>query len=333
MNIYKLLKYNKLIKNFRIKSAGIFVLHALGKRYLAIYFDPVLACNLRCQMCYFSDEEIRKTMKGVLPQEHIALLGNAFFHRAIKLQIGCGAEPSLYKYNVEVIRLAKKKGVPYISMTSNGNLLSKDDLKSFFAAGLDELTLSMHGVYRETYEKLMTNANYDKFHEILTSVTELKKQFPNVKLRINYTVNKDNLMELSDLFVLYGKYSIDILQMRPIQQLGDTEYHNFSIEPIIQHYEETIGKVSAICKERMMMCLAPTLKSLIDPNNKNHLVVESTYCYISPKYIWRDDFDLINDTYELYSKRTNLGKLLFYDIFRKKSDYDSDIRNLNYTVS
>lgn len=333
MNIYKLLKYNKLIKNFRIKSAGIFVLHALGKRYLAIYFDPVLACNLRCQMCYFSDEEIRKTMKGVLPQEHISKLGNAFFHRAIKLQIGCGAEPSLYKYNVEVIRLAKKKGVPYISMTSNGNLLSKDDLKSFFAAGLDELTLSMHGVYRETYEKLMTNANYDKFHEILTSVTELKKQFPNVKLRINYTVNKDNLMELSDLFVLYGKYSIDILQMRPIQQLGDTEYHNFSIEPIIQHYEETIGKVSAICKERMMMCLAPTLKSLIDPNNKNHLVVESTYCYISPKYIWRDDFDLINDTYELYSKRTNLGKLLFYDVFRKKSDYDSDIRNLNYTVS
>jgi molybdenum cofactor biosynthesis enzyme MoaA len=333
VNIYKILKYNKLIKNFRIKSAGIFVLHALGKRYLAIYFDPVLACNLRCQMCYFSDEEIRKTMKGVLPQEHISLLGNAFFHRAIKLQIGCGAEPSLYKHNVEVIKLAKQKGVPYISMTSNGNLLSKDDLQSFFAAGLDELTLSMHGVYRETYEKLMTNANYDKFHEILTAVTALKQQFPNIKLRINYTVNKDNLMELSDLFVLYGKYSIDILQMRPIQQLGDTEYHNFSIEPIIQHYEETIGKVSTICKERKMVCLAPTLKSLIEPNNKNHLVVESTYCYISPKYIWRDDFDLINDTYELYSKRTNLGKLLFYDIFRKKSDYDSDIRNLNYTVS
>ncbi len=333
MNIYKLLKYNKLIKNFRIKSAGIFVLHALGKRYLAIYFDPVLACNLRCQMCYFSDEEIRKTMKGILPQEHISKLGNAFFHRAIKLQIGCGAEPSLYKHNVEVIKLAKQKGVPYISMTSNGNLLSKDDLQSFFAAGLDELTLSMHGVYRETYEKLMTNASYDKFHEILTAVTELKQQFPNVKLRINYTVNNDNLMELSDLFELYGKYSIDILQMRPIQQLGDTAYHNFSIEPIIQHYAETIGKVSAICKERKMMCLAPTLKSLVEPDNKNHLVVESTYCYISPKISWQDDFNLETDSYESYARRVNLSKTLFKDIFRKKSDYQSGIKNLNYTVS
>jgi hypothetical protein len=47
MDIYKLLKFNQKIKNHRIKFFGIWLLSVLNKRYLAIQFDPVLACNLR----------------------------------------------------------------------------------------------------------------------------------------------------------------------------------------------------------------------------------------------------------------------------------------------
>jgi MoaA/NifB/PqqE/SkfB family radical SAM enzyme len=59
-NIYFLFKVNRLIKSFRIKSLGIYFLHLFGKRYYGIFLDPVYACNLRCRMCYFSDEEKRK---------------------------------------------------------------------------------------------------------------------------------------------------------------------------------------------------------------------------------------------------------------------------------
>jgi MoaA/NifB/PqqE/SkfB family radical SAM enzyme len=333
VNIYTLLKLNKLITNYRLKSFGVYLLHTLGKRYLSIYFDPVLGCNLRCRMCYFSDEEVRKSMNGVLPKERINLISNALFHRALKLQIGCGAEPSLYKYNTEIIAAAKSKGIPYISMTSNGNLLTKEDLHAFFAAGLNEITLSMHGVYRETYEKLMTNASYDKFHAMLQAFTELKAQFPNVRLRINYTINQDNLMELSDLFELYQQYAIDIIQLRPIQKIGNSDYTNFSIDSLIENYNQTIGKVSDLCKQRDITCIAPTLKLLTKESTKNNMLFENTYCYVSPKYAWQDDFDPETESYESYSKRVGFGKLLWRDIFRKKSDYNSDTRNLNYTVS
>lgn len=333
MNIYTILKLNKFVTNYRLKSLGVYLLHKAGKRYLSIYFDPVLGCNLRCQMCYFSDEEVRKTMNGVLPQERIELISKALFHRALKLQIGCGAEPSLYKHNTEIIATARAQGIPYISMTSNGNLLTKEDLRSFFAAGLDEITLSMHGVYRETYEKLMTNAKYEKFHEILQAFTELKKEFPRVKLRINYTINKDNLMELGDMFEHFGEYTIDIIQLRPIQQLGNTAYHDFSIRPLIDNYAETIGKVAEECKIRQITCIAPTLKLLCKTSTTNNLLFENAYCYVSPKYAWQDDFDPEKETYESYSKRVHFGKTLWKDIFRKKSDYNSDTRNLNYTVS
>lgn len=79
-NIYFLLKINRYVKNIRIKNPGIFLLHLLGKRYIAIFLDPVYACNLRCCMCYFSDDGKRKTMPhGKLKQEELRRLADAFF--------------------------------------------------------------------------------------------------------------------------------------------------------------------------------------------------------------------------------------------------------------
>ena len=62
MDVYKLLKLNRKIKNYRIKFIAIWLLHVLNKRYLAVNLDPVLACNLRCKMCYFTDKEYVKKL-------------------------------------------------------------------------------------------------------------------------------------------------------------------------------------------------------------------------------------------------------------------------------
>ncbi len=331
--IYKLLKYNNLIKNYRIKSFGIYLLHLLRRRYLAIFFDPSLSCNLRCQMCYFSDIEKRKKMQGVFPKENLIRLADALFHRALKLQIGCGAEPTLYKYNHEIITLAKQRGVPYISLTTNGNLLDKQTLKTWIEIGLNEITLSLHGVHKETYEKLMTNASYEKFTSLLEAVTELKNEFQDFNVRINYTINNDNLDELADFFNQFGSYAIDIIQLRPIQKMGDTAYSDFSIESLVLKYDLTIGKVIKECHSRKITCLAPSLQSLKYENNSSSMLAQSTYCYVSPNYIWQDDFDYQHETFEQYAFRKKLGKQLFKEVFRKKSDYSSNKRNLNYSVN
>ncbi|WP_262920273.1 radical SAM protein [Parabacteroides sp. FAFU027] len=331
--IYKLLKYSKIIKSHRVKSFGIYLLYLLRRRYLAIFFDPVLNCNLRCQMCYFSDSEKRKKMQGIFPKDNLIKLSDALFHRALKLQIGCGAEPSLYKHNQEIILLAKEKGIPFISMTSNGNLLDKKTVKTFIESGLNELTLSLHGVKKETYEHLMTNASYDRFLSILEAVRELKEDYPNFQLRINYTINNSNIDELALFFDKFGHIPINVIQLRPIQKMGETAYADFSIEGIIQKYDQTIGKVINECHKRNITCIAPTLQLLQKDNNNDSMLVESTYCYISPNYIWRNDFDYLNETFEQYSSRTQMNKLLWNEIFRKKSDYISNKRNLNYTVN
>ena len=87
MDIYKILKFNNAIKNHRVKFLGLWLLSVLNKRYLAIQLDPVLACNLRCKMCYFTDDDyVRKNMKGIFKEENIKEIANAIFKNALKLQ-------------------------------------------------------------------------------------------------------------------------------------------------------------------------------------------------------------------------------------------------------
>lgn len=70
MNIYKLLKVYQKIKSPKVKLLGILALHITKRRYLSLNIDPALACNFRCRMCYFSDNEAaRKNKKSKLQRK------------------------------------------------------------------------------------------------------------------------------------------------------------------------------------------------------------------------------------------------------------------------
>jgi len=329
--VYFLLKLNRVIKSARIKSLGIFFLHVFKRRYIGIFLDPVLACNLRCRMCYFSDEAKRKELKGRFSDEELLLVANAFFHRALKLQIGCGAEPSLYKHNVEIIRLAKKTHIPYISLTTNGILFSEEDLRQLVEAGLNEITLSLHGVKKETYEYFMSGASFDKFCEVLQALNDIKKEYLHLKIRINYTVNKDNLEDLRDFFNVFGTHHFDIIQVRPIQEIGNSDYHNFSWSDIYERYDEIISSFKNKCIEKNITCLIPNKHDLVKSSNEESSVSEQTYCYVSPRGIWENDFDIQKDTFETYSKRKHLAWVYFKKVFERKSKKTTK-RSLNYEV-
>jgi molybdenum cofactor biosynthesis enzyme MoaA len=283
-------------------------------------------------MCYFSDENYRKTHQSrKFTDDEIEKIANVFFKRALKLQIGCGAEPSLFQNNEKIIRLAKEKKVPYISMTTNANLLKDEDWKSFIDSGLDEVTLSLHGVKKENYEYFMTNASYELFLASLQALTKLKKQNPQFKIRINYTVNKDNLEELAYFFEIFKNYHFDILQIRPIQKIGDSDYNDFSWNSIIEQYDSIIGKLRQEAIIRQITFIAPEKKDLTKSENENSSIADSTNFYVSSRSCWEDGFDLQKDTYESYSKRTHLGRRLFKRIFQKSNNKTKKI--LNYKIN
>ena len=331
MNIYKLLKINRLIKNHRIKFFGLFLLHKLGKRYLAVNLDPVLACNLRCKMCYFTDTEYVKKMKGQFKKEELNLVAKAIFGRALKLQIGCGTEPTLYKNLAELVQLGNDYRVPYLSLTTNANLLTYEKIESLLKAGLNEFTISLHGVYKESYEDFMGKGDYEKFHSAFNAFQKLKQKY-DFKVRINYTFNVDNFYEVKDIFKYFNPESFDILQIRPIKKLGNTEYQNFDISPLAKDYPEVIYKLKTVCKANEIILMAPENLSLLEKENPSSFIYDYTFCYVSPRSFWKRGFDWKNQSFEEFSNSIGWGRTLFQNIFKSKKELTSLKNSLNYEI-
>ncbi|GAA4940354.1 hypothetical protein GCM10023314_11460 [Algibacter agarivorans] len=331
MNVYKLLKLNRKIKNYRLKFFAIWLLHVFNKRYLAVNLDPVLACNLRCKMCYFTDKEYVKKLKGQFKEDELDRVAKTIFKRALKLQIGCGTEPTLFKNLPKLVRLGKKYDVPYISLTTNANLLNSESIEELLKAGLNEFTISLHGVTKESYENFMKKGNYEKFHDVFRAFQHLKNSY-DFKVRINYTFNKDNFYELNDLFDFFDGKSFDILQIRPIRKIGNTEYNDFNLDSVREDYPGLIKKIRQSCLENKITLLASEKIPKDSHVNDSSFIYDYTFCYVSPTSFWKDGFNWKEESFNDFAKKIGWGNQLFMNIFKSKKELISLTNRLNYEI-
>ena len=108
----------------------------------------------------------------------------------------------------------------------------------------------------------MTNGKYDLFLQLLDNLKEVKKQYPDFRIRINYTMNEDNTEELKDFWKVFGDIPLNILQLRPVQEIGNSEYQNFSLQKISELLDSVVNPLVEECKRKGIICMAPEHKNL-----------------------------------------------------------------------
>lgn len=342
MNIYRLLSFISGKAPARLKIAGLLAMHIFRRRTIGVFLDPVLACNLRCRMCYFSCEDRRKEMHGKMQPEKLQQVQTSLYHRTLKLQIGCGAEPTLYSDLEGIVVQGRQSGIPYISLTTNGQLIAsgKVDLMALVKAGLNEITLSTHGTTKAVYENLMQGASFERFQLLVGILKDVKTSFPEFKIRINYTINSLNIHDLTPekFWGLWSEVTPDIIQLRPVQKLGETSWSDFNLEPLKENYSSTIAPLIEECRRRGITCIAPTLNQIDEVATSqdyvSSLLEDITYCYVSPTDCYKSDFHLGSDTYETYHSRVKTARRLLSAIFSNhaKSQSRNTSKKLNYKV-
>lgn len=284
MNFYALLKLHKRIKSPKLKLLGLGLASAVGFRHLSVRLDPTLRCNLACRMCYFSGEGYKAKAGGLIQRDELEGLAKTLFPHAFQLVLGCGAEPTLARHYHEFFRLAKRYGVPDVSMVTNGQLIERDDLEKMADAGVNELILSVHGVREATYESFMPGARYVRLLELLGHIKELRNlregAFPD--LRINYTVNPDNLEELKDFFEVFGAFGVSTLQVRPVMDLGGV-YKGSISEALQPRYREMVAFLKEGCRQRQIRLLANTNDAAYEEKSRDADLGELVYTYVSPR--------------------------------------------------
>src|SRR3712207_717746 len=146
-------RMNRVVKSSRLKFAAALLADLASLRYTIVRVDPVSACNLRCGMCFFSDPSWRaEHAKGSLSKEELRRIAALMFPQALQVHFGASMEPTTFKDYPWLVKLAKWHRVPFVGFTTNGQLLTPERLECLVATALDELTVSTHGVRKETYE-------------------------------------------------------------------------------------------------------------------------------------------------------------------------------------
>lgn len=344
MNVYKLLKLAGLNSiPAPMKLLGLWGMMAARRRIIGVFLDPVLACNIRCKMCHFSDPLKRASMKGVMSPDQLEKVRTLLLPHAVKLQIGCGAEPTLYNDLPGLIRMGRDAKVQYISLTTNGQLIAPGRviLKEMLDAGLNEITISLHGTTKEVYEELMPGATFGKFTELVHQLAEAKKEGFDFVIRVNFTINSLNMQNLKEnqFFQLWDDAGCrpDIIQLRPVQNMGDSEWQDFDLTGLKMQFHETVQNVVNRCKVRGIMCIAPTLEALDEVDDSQDgtsaMIEDISYCYVAPDSFYKEDFDSDKDTFMSYHKRHHTLSKLFQSAFSgAKARNRNASKKLNYTI-
>lgn len=348
MNIYRALKLFGRIKSPRIKMLGLWAMHVLGRRYYGVFFDPAMGCNIRCRMCYMSNPDKASQYHGEQATvEQVDRLAKTLFKRAVKLQIGCATEPLLSPILPYIVSNAKECGVPYISITTNGQRLTSRLLEQLIESGLSEITLSVHGFQKETYEYLMKGARFERFEQTINALKTAKTRHPGFKVRLNFVVNAMNVGDLKELTDGWLRdFDFDVLQLRPFQDMGDTLYTDHNLQPLVDGYDRLIKPVIERCQREGRTCLAPDKENIIaletDGVDGPALLLEQfTYYYVSVRHDNKLGsnhalLQLDHDTFARYSRRTQLGRQLFKAFLSPSKSWQkltqTSTRKLNYKV-
>lgn len=135
-------------------------------RYLRLSITDL--CNFRCPYCLPEGYQGKRPSNELSADEiqTIAQAAAAIGIRKIRIT---GGEPSLRKDLLEIIRTCKQtEGIETVAMTTNGYAI--EQAEHWFAAGLDQLNISIDSFDRDTFTQL---TGHDCLEKILHHIDQL----------------------------------------------------------------------------------------------------------------------------------------------------------------
>lgn len=180
-----------------------------------------LKCNQKCRYCH------RFLGINEVNAEDNKKIINRLAEDGITNMTFTGGEPLLYPYLLDLLKLAKEKGIKS-KIISNGEILATNPKMREIYNYLDSITLSIDSVDNEINKKLGRGEKH--FENIKTVLDSLNKY--TVKVNINTVVSKVNLGELEELGKFLKDYNINawrIFKFIPLRETAKLNEKEFEI--------------------------------------------------------------------------------------------------------
>lgn len=180
-----------------------------------IMIEPNNVCNLQCSIC--CTQKYIKDRCFLSPSDFRSIIDQ---FPKIRELIFCGTgEPLLNKDIFDMINIAKRRGIPFISLVTNGKLLHEDILGKIINSGIDRIQISVHSFNPEIFAKMRNEApsNLKTLEENINKIVVIKKNLgAKIKICCNAVITKFNfngLLEFVKEARDLGADRIDFIQL------------------------------------------------------------------------------------------------------------------------
>lgn len=228
--------------------------------------EPTSICNLRCTMCFQSDENFSKNkeMQGNMSLEMFKkIIDEGKNYGLSSIVLASRGEPMLNKNIFEMIRYAKENGVIDIKMNTNATLMNEKKCRKLLESGLDNLVFSVDSPNKEEFERIRRGANFDKIINNIKTFNRIRsEEFPNSKLRTRISmVVLDEKQDINFAEKFWGNLVDEFAFRNVINRLYIYDKENLkTTRPCSLLWERLYiwfdGKIS-LCDEDYMSNLSP----------------------------------------------------------------------------
>lgn len=174
--------------------------------------ETASACNLKCTMCPHGNANYQMN-KGTIDFglakkiiEECAELGVS------SMKLSGRGEALVHPQFVDMVEIAKTRGIMDVMFNTNGFLLTEEKTKSLIEAGIDLIIISVDGATKETYESIRIGSDYDTVKRNIEFLVryrrEQKRKRPMVRLQ--FVKMKENIHEF-EMFQKMWKDKVDVL--------------------------------------------------------------------------------------------------------------------------
>jgi heme d1 biosynthesis radical SAM protein NirJ len=177
-----------------------------------VIWNLIRRCNLACKHCYATSADI--DFPGELNTEEVFAVMDDLKSFGVSVLILSGGEPLLRPDIFEISRRAKEMGF-YVGLSSNGTLITEDNIASIVDIGYDYVGVSLDGM-RETHDNFRRKQG--AFDESIRGIRLCHDA--GIKVGLRFTLTRDNATELPDLLKLMRDEDIDKFYLSHLNYAG-----------------------------------------------------------------------------------------------------------------
>ena len=177
-----------------------------------VIWNLIRRCNLTCKHCYATSAD--KDFPGELSSTQVYEVMDDLKRYGVPVLILSGGEPLMRPDIFDISHRAKTLGF-YVGLSSNGTLITEQNIEQIAAVGYDYVGVSLDGM-RETHDTFRRRDG--AFDESLHGIRLCRDV--GIKVGLRFTLTRDNARDLTALLQLMDQEGIDKFYLSHLNYAG-----------------------------------------------------------------------------------------------------------------